>query len=243
LTPTLLRIILTECSLINGEINEKINDMGLDNRVAGNYFSIFEGRFELRVDDPIAGVTETRVNKIGNTVHAKYFNEFTGKLVGIKVKDGDYGKQWIISFKDNGEFYHWQSPYRNGFVSQFLKMLPNVDVSKPMRVQPQQKKNKDGIMKSSLFINQDGQSIKHAYTKDNPNGLPPMTQVMFQGEKKWDDTEQMAFLEAMIMSTIVPKLDGFGAVQFQAPKHEADVASTQADEVVGAGMNPDDIPF
>jgi len=216
--------------------------MGLDNRVAGNYFSIFEGRFEKRVDEPIEGVTETRVNKVGATVHAKYYNEFTGKLVGIKVKDGQYGKQWIISFKDGNDFYHWQSPYRNGFVSQFLKMLPNVDTSLPMRVQPQQKKV-DGVMKSSLFINQNGVSIKHAYTRDNPNGLPPMTQVMFQGDKKWDDTDQMAFLEAMIMTSIVPKLDGFGAVQFQAPKDEPEVATTQADEVVGAGMNPDDIPF
>lgn len=211
--------------------------MALDNHVQGNFITILNGKFCQRVKDGTLGAV-TRTNKLGKTVTEKFYDSFTGKLVGIKTQDGTYGRSWIFSFQDGGEVYHLQLSYTNSFAKGILRMLPNVDLSKEMKVQPQVKEV-DGKNKSSIFINQAGQSIKHAYTKDAPNGLPPMTQVVVKGEKIWDDTDQLDFLYQMVMNTIVPKLAGFsGATE----SHDDDMAVSN-DTVTGQGIDPDDIPF
>lgn len=181
--------------------------MGLENKQSGNYITIYNGKFSQRVQAGTQGAVE-RVNKLGNTVHEKFYDRFTAKLVGIKTQDGGaYGKNWVFSFRDSKEVYHLQLSYSNSFATSFLKMLPNIDVSKEMTLSPSVKEV-DGKNKSSLFVNQDGNPIKHAYTKDAPNGLPQMEQVQVKGQMVWDDTARLNFLEEMVKSTIVPKLEG-----------------------------------
>ena len=178
--------------------------MGLEQREAGRYITILEGKFCIRVPQGTEGST-ARVNKLGNTVHEKYYDSFTGKLVGIKTQDSSYGKNWMFEFQDGGEVYNLQLSYSNSFAKNILKILPNVDLNKEMKVQPAQKVE-DGKKKSSLFISQDGVTLKHAYTRENPNGLPPMTQVTVKGVQQWDDTDQVDWLKAMVDQHIVPKL-------------------------------------
>ena len=178
--------------------------MGLENREGGKYISIFNGKFTQRVQEGTPGAIE-RVNKNGKVVHEKFYDSFTAKLVNIKIGDSPYGKQWTFSFRDNGEVYHLNLGYSNGFAKQFVKMLPNIDLSKEMKISPSVKEV-DGQKKSSLFVNQDGIAIKHAFTKDNPNGLPTMEEITVKGNKVWDDTKQMAFLEEMVYEKILPKL-------------------------------------
>jgi hypothetical protein len=210
--------------------------MGLDNRAEGNFITILGGKFCQKVPEGTQGAV-TRTNKLGKTVTEKFYDSFTGKLVGIKTQEGTYGKSWIFSFKDNADVYHLQLSYSNSFATALLKMLPNVDLTKEMKVQPSVKEV-DGKNKSSLFINQDGQSVKHAYTKDNPNGLPQMTQVTVKGEKIWDDTDRIEFLYQMVMNTIVPKLEGFtGATN----SHDDDLA-VDTGTVVGKGMDLEEEP-
>jgi hypothetical protein len=181
--------------------------MGLEQRDGGRYISIIGGKFCQRVQEGTEG-SVSRVNKLGNTVHEKYYDSFTGKLLDIKVTDGNYGKQWSFSFQDKADVYNLQLGYTNSFAKNIIKMLPNVDLSKEMKISPMTKVEADGTKKSSIFINQNGNALKHFYTRDNPNGLPPMTQVMVKGSLVWDDTDQMVFLEDMVMKDIKPKLEG-----------------------------------
>lgn len=179
--------------------------MGLQNREAGNYITILGGKFSQRVDANTPGAV-MRVNKLNKTVYEKYYTEFTGKLVGIKTQDSDaYGKNWIFSFQDRGEIYNLQLSYSNSFATAFLKMLPNIDLTKEMKVQPSQKEV-DGKVKSSLFVSQGGNTIKHAYTMEHPNGLPDMVQIMVKGKPTWDDSARLEFLYNMVQSQIIPKL-------------------------------------
>ena len=179
--------------------------MGFDNRTGGNYFTILGGKFAIRVQEGTPG-SVMRVNKVGKEVHEIYHDSFTGKLVGVRVKeDRGYGKQWEFDFQDQGKMYTLQLSYSNSFSTNILKMLPNVDLNKEMKVQPTQKME-DGKPKSSLFISQDGVTLKHAYTKDAPNGLPPMVQIMVKGTATWDDTDRLTFLEEMVNRDIIPNL-------------------------------------
>jgi hypothetical protein len=217
--------------------------MGLGTNENGKFISIVGGRFCIRVPEGTAGA-ETRVNKLGKNVTEKYYDNFTGKLVGLKVTDGNYGKQWEFSFQDSGEVYKLQLGYSNSFAKNIIKMLPNADLSKEMKVSPQTKVEADGTKKSSIFINQDGKALKHAFTKDAPNGLPPMTQVTVKGSLVWDDTDQMVFLEKMVMDTIVPKLGGV-VTEAPATAPVKDSLDTAVEELQAGAedINPDDIPF
>ena len=183
--------------------------MALENREGGKYITILGGKFAVRVAQSTPGAVE-RVNKLGKTVYELFYDSFTGKLVNIRTKDGEYGKSWEFDFKDGGEVYTLQLSYSNSYATNLLKILPNVDLKQEMKVQPSQK-IEDGKTKSSLFVSQNGVTLKHAYTKDVPNGLPPMVQIMVKGQPVWDDTDRLVFLQAMVDRDILPQLSQEGA--------------------------------
>lgn len=178
--------------------------MGLDNRQAGNFITILDGKLCQRVPEGTEGAIQ-RTNKLGKVVFEKFYDSFTGRLLDIKVQDGTYGKTWNFVFQDKGEVYILQLSYSNTFATAFLKMLPNIDLTKEIKVSPSTKLV-DGKNKSSLFINQDGQSIKHAYTREHPNGMPDMEQITIKGVLQWDDTNRLIFLQNMVDTVIMPKL-------------------------------------
>ena len=217
--------------------------MGLNTREEGNFITILGGKFCQRVAESTPGAVK-RVNKMGKTVFEKFYDNFTGKLVGIKTQDGAYGKSWIFSFKDNGEVYNLQLSYSNSFATQFLKMLPNADLTKEMKVSPSVKEV-DGKDKSSLFINQDGVALKHAYTREKPNGMPDMEQVTVKGQLVWDDTKRIAFLYNMVSTTIVPKLEAIYGKTAAVPASTADAMKGEVDnfDAPAEAANPDDVPF
>lgn len=181
--------------------------MGFANREGGKYFNIMDGKFTIRVQEGTPGAV-ARVNKKGVTVHEVHHDSFEAKLVDIRTKDSPYGKNWEFDFQDGGEIYTLQLSFSNSYATAFLKILPNIDLTKPMKLQPSAKKDADGKTKSSLFVSQDGVTLKHAYTKDNPNGLPNMEQIMVKGVPTWDDTKRLEFLQAMVEKDIKPKLPG-----------------------------------
>lgn len=193
--------------------------MGLDTRQTGNFITILGGKLCQRVSEDTIGAVK-RTNKLGNVVYEKFYDSFTGKLIDIKVQDGAYGKTWNFVFKDKEEPYTLQLSYSNSFSTALLKMLPNIDLTKEMKISPSVKEI-DGVNRSSLFINQDGKAMKHAYSRENPNGMPDMEQVTVKGVLVWDDTKRLEFLDKMVHETILPKLRAInGEAPIVAPTNE-----------------------
>lgn len=178
--------------------------MGLDNRQEGKFITIIGGKFCQRVDQNTEGAV-ARINKLGKQVFEKYWDNFTGTLVDIKTQDGEYGKNWLFVFRDGEEVWNLQLGYSNSYSTALLKMLPNIDLTKPFKLSPSVKEV-DGKSKSSLFVNQNGEHVKHAYTKENPNGMPDMVQITVKGLPTWDDTDRLVFLQSMVDTEILPKL-------------------------------------
>lgn len=178
--------------------------MGLDNRTGGNYITILGGKFCQRVPEGSDGAVK-RTNKMGNVVFEKFYDSFTAKLIDINVQEGTYGKTWNFIFKDKEEPYNLQLSYSNTFASAFLRILPNIDLTKEIKLSPSVKEV-DGKDKSSLFVNQDGVALRHAFTRENPNGMPDMEQITIKGLLVWDDTKRLEFLEKMVRETIIPEL-------------------------------------
>lgn len=207
--------------------------MGLDTRSKGTYITILNGKFAQRVDKDITGAVE-RTNKLGKIVYEKFYDSFTGKLTGITVKDGEYGKSWNFHFEDEGEIYHVQLSFSNSYATNLLKMLPNIDLSVPFTLSPSQK-IEDGKTKSSLFINQNDQPIKHAFTKDIPNGMPNLKKIKVKGKDTWDDSDRLDFLLDMVNKQILPKLN-------QAPIDLGSVVSNPTD-IETVDLTSEDSPF
>ena len=71
----------------------------------------------------------------------------------------------------------------------------------------------DGDNKASvLFINQNGAAIKHFFTKENPNGMPPLEKIKVKGVETWDDTKRMEFLEDFVKSHILSNISSLPEV-------------------------------
>lgn len=178
--------------------------MGFADREGGRFFTIMGGKCVVRVSPETKGAV-ARVNKKGNTVHEVHHDSFEGKLVNIRTRDSGFGKQWEFDFRDGEDVWTLQLPYSNSNSGALLKILPNVDLTKRLKIQPSQKMDGDKL-KSSLFISQDGVTLKHAHTRTAPNGMPDMVQIMVKGQPTWDDTAQLEFLHAMVERDILPKL-------------------------------------
>ena len=181
--------------------------MGLQKNSGGaTYLSIADGKIVRSHKEAKQGVTISRVTKSGKTVHEEKFDSITGRIVGLKPHENDFGKQWHLSFTDGEESYIVTMPYSSRYSTSFLKALPNIDLSKDVKLMPWSMTDKNDASKKVTGITMwqnDGNGfvkIAPAFTKEQPNGLPQMVQVKVKGVMTWDDSDMMEFLEAKAMA-------------------------------------------
>jgi hypothetical protein len=207
--------------------------MGLENNNRAIFLSIGDGKITRRVQAPTKD-SKQRTTKQGKVVNEEIYDAISGLIVDIKVYDHkDFGKFWNIYLQDGEDVYVLQTNYSGGYSSAFLKALPNVNLAERVRIIPSLKV--EGTKKKvTLFVNQGGHALKHAYTKDNPNGLPQMVQVKVKGQLQWDDSDMMEFLEKMVNEKVLPKLKKAGAVV--AAKAPVPVEAEEEDST-------EDLPF
>jgi hypothetical protein len=210
--------------------------MGLENAQRAMYLTVADGKVVRRVKEPTA-TSKERTNKQGTKVNEEHYDQLTGVIVDIKTQvHPQYGKFWNVFVQDKDQTYILQFNYSSGYSSAFLKLLPNVDLTAPVKIVPTMKIENDK-KKVGVFIIQHGKPLKHFYTKETPNGLPQMVQKTFKGQKVWDDTDMMEFLENMVKTEILPHLKG-------VTTEVAAQATTQAvAETAEAGAADDEVPF
>lgn len=177
--------------------DHQISVMGaINNNSAIVYLTISDGKICRRVQSPTQ-FSKERINKEGKQVHEEHYSGWSGKITGIETRESDYGKDWQVKMQDDDGIAILSFKYSSGYASSFLKALPNVDLSKEVTLSPNVKIEGDK-KRTTLFLKQDGQPIKWYYTKDNPNGIPPLKQIKVKGVTTWDDSEMMEFLEDMV---------------------------------------------
>lgn len=180
--------------------------MGAGTATSTVYYNISNGKIVRQFPNKTATSVE-RVNKNMRTVHEEFYDYLDGYLVDLFSRETDYGKYWIVVLQDqkSGAKQHLQLPFSSGYAMGFLKALPNADITKPLKVIPHARKEGDKT-KATIFLNQAEKSLKWYYTKDHPNGLPPLRKMKVKGKEVWDDTSVMEFLEKMVQKQILPKL-------------------------------------
>lgn len=176
---------------------------------------ISDGKISRRVMQPTPTSVQ-RVTKEGKTVHEEFYRGWTGRIVDIKTRENDYGKQWMVHLQDEDGLAILQMPYSSGYSAAFLKVLPNVDFTQDVTIVPSLKIEGDK-KKTALFVSQNGQALKWFYTKDNPNGIPDLKRVRVKGKDTWDDSDIMEFLEDMVNTIVLPRIEAAKAEDEKAP--------------------------
>ena len=178
--------------------------MATGNNNNAAFYTISNGKICRQFSSPTEN-SISRVNMNGKTVHEEFYDFIDGIITGIESRESTYGKQWSITIKDDLETQVLQMNYSGGYAAAFLKTLPNVDILAKVKIIP--KLTIEGEKKkTTLFISQNGGALKHFYSKDTPNGLPQLKKVKIKGKDAWDDSDMMEFLEAMVKTSIVPKM-------------------------------------
>jgi hypothetical protein len=165
------------------------------------YLSVADGNLVRQHKQANERTTE-RLTKTGKLVFEERFKDLTAKLDGIATRENDYGKQWQIKFQDQGDFYIVSLPYSSRYASSFLKVLPNIDLSKEIRFMPWAMKDKNDLTKTitGITMYQDGEKLAPYYTKEDPKGLPQMVKIKVKGKEQWDDSDMMSYLEDMALN-------------------------------------------
>lgn len=201
--------------------------MALENFSSGKiYLSIADGKLVRQFREATPD-TKERINKNGKHVFEQSFDAIVGRLTGVSKKENDYGIFIEIGLTDGSDNYNISTQFSGRYSSSFLKALPNINISEPVRLLPWSMIDKTDPSKKvtgiTLYQNDGNGWVKVLpfYTKEDPKGLPQMKQVTLKGKTQWDDTDMMQFL-------------------FDAAKNcfqSAPIASNQAIEL------PDDAPF
>ncbi len=165
------------------------------------YLSVADGNLVRQHKQANAQTTE-RITKTGKLVFEERFKDLTAKLDGISTRENDYGKQWQLRFQDGGDYYVISLPYSSRYASSFLKVLPNLDLSKEVRFMPWAMKDKLDATKTitGITLYQDGEKLAPYYTKEDPKGLPQMVKIKVKGKEQWDDSDMMSYLENMALN-------------------------------------------
>lgn len=235
---------------------------------AVTFLKIKYGKIPVEVKQPTEKSVEYEIqsgpNK-GRIVHQELYSGLEGLVLDIFERDGKYGKNWCVVMQDDTERifqleFNWSSSYSEGYFSR----IEGADLSKPLHFRcgyDEQKKRGFG------WLEQDGQKLEKRYTKDNPNGMPPLKKVMYQGKEQWDSYDRDMFLSGII-NRLKPALEQnkgragnykpAAQQDTQAPTHNnesqwSNQSSTPSQHAYGqgpgqeyyeeGGPSDDDIPF
>jgi hypothetical protein len=178
------------------------------------------------------------------------YDELQGTIadIGYNVEtfNGAETLKLNCTIESDGEKYRFSMPFEGSTTSTFLGFLKNVNLKEPLALKPTSEKivNASGEERErqTILIQQDGTFMKQFYTKDNPNGLPPMKQVKINGKMIWDKTDMIDFFKDVIKNELRPSLNQT-AVETVNPKPK-EVSARTAETVTSFDDDSDSsLPF
>ena len=172
--------------------------MGLINSTeSSKIVSIVKGKFTIRLpedsDNPSA-VTRTLEQGVnaGKEIKELQYKALEGNYVTSYIDEGEYGTNYITELRDDeGDSFKLRINLDSQFFSQYAKRIPNIKKDVPIFFGLGYDKEKE---KNVLFIRQQGVNVPFAYTRENPNGLPPPEEKEVRGKKVWNWEAQEQFL-------------------------------------------------
>ena len=216
--------------------------MGLNkNNNNGKFLGITNGKISLRVPEGTEGAVE-RETKNGDTVYEEYFDSVSGYIVGGGVERKKIGdntiEQVTVKIKDSdGDHFTLNIPWASRVRDSFIKVLPNLDVSKQVEIVVFPSKNAKDKGRPVLIVKQDGSKVDWAYSRTEPNGLPQPTKRTVKGIETWD----FSIVEDWLWSKgeeFFSQFDGD-----EPPVGQDESVDEESGEETQSRSGSDDIPF
>lgn len=192
----------------------------LGSNTSAIYLAVADGKIVRRMKEPTA-TSKERMTKTGKAAHEEHYDYVMGLIVDISTRENEYGKFWNVVLLDGAEKYTLQFQYSGGNASSFLRALPNVDLSKPVKMIPRVQIDKEK-KRSSIVMVQGENAIRWKWTKDNPGDMPTLRKVKVKGIEQWDDSDMMEYLEKYVFTEIKPKLQPSASFGADLPETEDD---------------------
>ena len=199
---------------------------------------------------------KTRIISKGvNQGKERYYVEYdgvSGEILDIALEKTDNGNRIVFTIVDDGQTYIIQTDMDSAYGESVLMCMNNIDLTKDITFQPWLMNSEEWLKltgksikgtKSGLTIRQGGEKVAKFYTKEVPNGLPPMVQKTVKGETKWnsDDRDNFLYDEFLKFVDKAKTVLAGKPTSVTAPKQVLDTVA--AEEAPDLGISPDDLPF
>jgi hypothetical protein len=199
------------------------------------YLSIADGKIIRRVAEGTPGA-EAQTKKDGTVYFVLKYGFITGFLRNISVRSNQFQgqemKDWQFDIEDGSEAYTLQIMYNSRYATSLINALSNpvVDFSKQITITPWMKVVNDK-KKTSCYLKQGNDDISWQFTKDEPNGLPPLVISTYRGKEQYDDYEMMQFLEKYVETNVKPRLGSATHIDKEPNYDVPDVNPNEEDDL------------
>lgn len=194
--------------------------MGLKKGAGAIYLGIVAGKLARRFKLPNENTMERKTTE-GNIVYEEYFKSLDGTLVGLDKRTHEqYGDSLLVYIKGDSQLYCVQMQMSGRYAMNFLKTLPNVDIEKDIELTPFEKQLGEGKTDSTIFVRQDGLTLKRFFTKDNPHDLPEPVQRKKGKKLVWEWDNVIEFLEENVYTPFKEGLKNKSSMQL--PESDAE---------------------
>lgn len=212
-----------------------------------SFLQIKRGFITMRVAEKTDTSVEYKIAKgpnEGMIVHEEQYDELEGLILDIYSSTHDqYGTTWGILIKDeDGAMYTLKFAQKSPYFTGFFTRLENCDLSRPVSFRTWVIKKEGGQEKYYGTLMQDEEKIASKYTRENPNGMPELKKVFFDGKDQWDSFDRDQFLIS-IVNRLQPELsqNAGHALRTQAQANETE--QNQDAEEEHYQESDEDIPF
>lgn len=183
------------------------------------YFRVASGKLVRSAKEDTPGAVAVKNASTGETVWQLHDEWVQGRIIALDDKDGEFGKSLTVVLDDVGSRYQVDLKDGSMYWSDFLKRLPNVDLSQDVTLFPYSIEEEGRkVPNQGVSMKQGGAKVARAFTKENPNGLPQPVSVKFNGKDQLDWGPQNEFLVNTVLSEARKKLGSAQPVAAVAEK-------------------------
>lgn len=154
--------------------------MGLKLEDTNKYLTVLsDGKIRMTVPEGHEGAVKREYETSKGEKGSKWelvIREVSGTISHMGMRKTDYGKVLNISIGDADEVYILSLNTASPFGEDFMKKLPNIDLSKEVVIAPYSFEDDRGKSRKGLSIYQDDKKVENYYydseKKESLNGLP-----------------------------------------------------------------------
>lgn len=166
----------------------------------------------------------------------QFFDALSGTITKVEFADEEFNgskfERAKFTIVDGDDKYLLQIRTDSGYFRGLCNSLRSGNPTEPLRISASYKEDANGKPQTTCFVQQNGQTLKHTFTKLNQGDLPQLEQITFKGQSVWDGSKQVTYWKNWLKS-----------INW---KHEAIVPQTIKAEIPepSAITEPiDDLPF